>query len=117
MKEFVLLFRMDITNKEARPTKEQMNVYMQRWMQWINSIADKGQLVDGGNHFSRQGRVLKPKKQMVDTPYIADNNSVAGYIIVLVENLDEATKIARKCPILNGENTSVEIREVATLGE
>jgi len=35
----------------------------------------------------------------------------------LAESLDEATGIAEKCPILNGQNTSVEIREVATPGE
>ncbi|MBL7777896.1 MAG: hypothetical protein JNK66_06280 [Chitinophagales bacterium] len=39
---------------------------------------------------------------------------IAGYIIILAKNLDEATKIAKKCPILNGQNTSVEIRETAT---
>lgn len=117
MKKFVLLFRMDIANKEAQPTKEQMEIYMQQWMQWINEIADNEQLADGGNHFSRQGRVLKPNNQIADTPYIADNNSVAGYIIVLADNIDGATRIAEKCPILNGENTTVEIREVATPGE
>jgi hypothetical protein len=117
MKEFVLLFRMDIINKEAQPTKEQMKTYMQQWMEWINEIIDNDQLADGGNHFSRQGRVLKPNNIVVETPHISNNNSVAGYIIVLAKNLDEATKIANKCPILNGQNTSVEIREVAILGE
>ncbi len=52
MKEFVLLFRMNITTKEAQPTNEQMKIYMQKWIEWINYIADKGQLADGGNHFS-----------------------------------------------------------------
>jgi len=116
MKEFVLLFRMDVTNKESQTTKEQMKTYMQQWMLWINDIANKGQLADGGNHFSRQGRVLKAKNKEIKTPH-ADNNSVAGYIIVLADNLDSASKIASKCPILNGENTSVEIREVAVPGE
>jgi hypothetical protein len=117
MKEFVLLFRMDITNNEAQPTKEQMKNYMQQWMQWISYISDKGQLADGGNHFSRQGRVLKPNNEVVDTPLIENNVSIAGYIIVLAQNLDEATMIAKKCPILNGQNTSVEIRETATPGQ
>ncbi|MDP2235263.1 MAG: YciI family protein [Bacteroidales bacterium] len=116
MKEFILMFRMDITNQEAQPTKEQMETYMQQWMEWINEIADNDQLADGGNHFSRQGRVLKPKNEVVDTPLIENNVSVAGYIIVLADNLENATKIAKKCPILNGENTSVEIRETATPG-
>jgi hypothetical protein len=116
MKEFALLFRMNITTEEAQPSKEQMDIYMQTWMQWINDMADKGQLADGGNHFSKQGRVLRPKNEVVETPYIADNNSVAGYLIVLANNLDEATIIAQKCPILSGENTSVEIRELGTPG-
>ncbi|MDY0086773.1 MAG: hypothetical protein RBR84_12705 [Bacteroidales bacterium] len=116
MKEFVLLFRMDITTETAQPSKEQMEIYMQQWMGWINEIAAYGQLADGGNHFSRQGRVLKPNNQLLERPHTVENNSVAGYIIVLAESLDGATLIARKCPILNGQNTSVEIREVATPG-
>lgn len=116
MKEFVLLFRMDITNAEAQPTKKQMETYLQQWMSWINEIADNNQLADGGNHFSPQGRVLKPNNEVIEMPHIADDNSVAGYIIILADNLEEATKIAKKCPILNGQNTSVEIRKTATPG-
>ncbi len=117
MKEFVLLFRMDLTNKAAQPSKKQMEAYMQQWMSWINEIAGNDQLADGGNHFSGQGRVLKPNNEITETPHIADNNSITGYIIVLAKNLDEATKIAKKCPILKGQNTSVEIRETATPGK
>ncbi len=114
MKEYVLMFRMDITNPEAQPTKEQMKVYMQQWSNWINEIAENGFLADGGNHLSPEGRLLKPKNTMIDLPYISENNSIAGYIIILASSLDGATKIAEKCPILNGENTSVEIREIAS---
>ena len=108
---------MDITTKDSQPSKEQMNIYMQKWMEWINNIADKGQLADGGNHFSKQGRVLKPHNTVTEGPYVSDHNSVAGYIIIRAKNLNDATKLAAKCPILNGENTSVEIREIANAGE
>jgi hypothetical protein len=114
MREYVLIFRMDITSEEAQPGKEQMAVYMQQWTEWINDIAERGQLAEGGNHFSRHGRVLKPQNIVIDSPYIADHNSVAGYILIMADNLDGATRIAEKCPILNGQNTSVEIREVGT---
>lgn len=117
MKEFVLMFRMDITTKDTQPLKEQMNIYMQQWMAWINNIDGKGQLADGGNHFTKQGRVLKPHNSVIEGPYVSDNNSVAGYIIIMAKSLNDATKIAEKCPILNGENTSVEIREVGNAGE
>jgi hypothetical protein len=117
MKQFVLLFRMDITNQKAQPTKAQMDSYMRKWMQWIDEIASNAQLADGGNHFSRGGRVLKPNNVLIEGPHVASSNSIAGYIILRAEHLDEATRIAKKCPILNGKNTSVEIREVATPGQ
>lgn len=113
MKEFLLLFRMDITSPEAQPTDEQMEIYMEQWMEWIDEIADNDQLGEGGHHLSKQGRVIKSNNETIETPYIAEKISVAGYILVLAKNLDEATTIAKKCPILNGPNTSVEIRETA----
>lgn len=116
MKEFVLLFRMDITNEKVQPTKEQMKIYMQQWTVWINKISENGQLADGGNHFSKEGRVLKPNGEIIEKPHTADDISVAGYLIILADNMNEAIKIAKKCPILNGENTSVEIRETAQPG-
>ena len=112
MKEFVLLFRMDITNKEVQPTEEQMKGYMTQWMSWIDSIAKQKQLVDGGNHLSRSGKVLRPNNKIAEGPYTKDNESVAGYIIILAKNSDDAIRIASKCPILEGKGTSVEVREV-----
>lgn len=93
-----------------------MELYMQQWMSWINEIEAIGQLANGGNHFSREGRVLKPKGEITNLPFIEDNMSVAGYIIITAANMEDAIKIAAKCPILNGNHTSVEIRETALPG-
>ena len=116
MKQFVLLFRMDLTTKKVQPTKPQLEIYMEQWITWITSISDQGQLADGGNHFSKQGRVLRPNKSASNRPYVSEDNSVAGYIIVNAKDLNGASKLAEKCPILKGKNTSVEIREVASPG-
>jgi len=116
MKEFVLLFRMDITTPEVQPTPEQMEGYMKDWMEWINDISSRGQLADGGNHLSSSGTVLRSKNRLKEEPYTSDNESVSGYIIILAENKDDAVSIARKCPILRGEGTSVEVRETETPG-
>lgn len=70
MNEFILLFWMDITSKEAQPSKNQMNIYMQQWMNWINEIANNNQFADGGNHFSKVGRVLKPNNEVIETPIL-----------------------------------------------
>ena len=116
MKEFVLLFRMDITTPEAQPTPEQMEIYMKDWMEWINDISTCGQLADGGNHLSNQGTVLISNQRLTEEPYTSNNESVTGYIIILAENRNDAVSIARKCPILQGEGTSVDVRETATPG-
>jgi hypothetical protein len=114
MKEFVLIFRMDIISKDAQPTEEQMIVYMEQWMNWIDNISKKGQLAEGGNHLSADGKVLRPNNMMSDGPYAVNNESVAGYIIILAKDINDAILIAKKCPILQGEGTSVEVRETAT---
>ncbi len=116
MKEYALLFRMDITTPEKQPSQEQMVTYMQQWMEWVQYIDSKGQLSEGGNHFSKAGRVLKPNQSVTEGPHVSENNSVAGYLIVTAKDLNDATALAEKCPILKGENTSVEIRELGTLG-
>jgi hypothetical protein len=115
MKKYILLFRLDILTKEAQPSKEQMEVFMQQWMKWLDGISQKGQLAEGGNHLQYSGKVIKPGKVILDKPYSANSESIAGYIVILAKNMDEAVLIAEKCPILNGsDKNSVEIRETAT---
>jgi len=113
MKDYVLMFRMDITTAQVQPRPEQMKLYMDQWMTWVNGIASSGRLADGGNHFSREGKVLKPHNTLTDGPYTAGRESVAGYLIILAKDMNEAVSIAENCPILAGEGTSVEIRETA----
>ena len=116
MKEFVLLFRMDITTEEAQPSAAQMEWYMAEWMAWINRIAGKGQLAAGGNHLAREGKLLKPNEVIIDGPYISNRESVAGYILILAKDMDDAIGMAKECPILKGEGTSVEVRQVSAAG-
>jgi hypothetical protein len=113
MKEFVLIFRMDITTEEIQPSPDQMKLYMAQWMEWINDISSHEQLATGGNHLSRSGKVLRPGNVMADGPYTVNRESVAGYIVIHAKDIADAVRIASKCPILQGEGTSVEVRETA----
>jgi hypothetical protein len=117
MKDYVLMFRMDITTAGAQPTAQQMKVYMKQWEQWINGIESRGNLAEGGNHFSREGKVLKPHNTITDGPYTAGNESVVGYLVIHAKDMKDAVSMAEKCPILAGEGTSVEIRETASPGQ
>jgi hypothetical protein len=114
MKEFVLIFRMDILTPEAQPDAEQMREYMSHWMAWINHISARGRLAEGGNHMLPAGKVLRKGVQVSDGPYVVNNESVAGYIIILACDEADALSIAKECPILQGEGTSVELRQAAS---
>lgn len=111
MHSFALIFRMDLS-PEAQPSSEQMARYMASWGEWIAWIESEDRLEDG-NHFQPTGAVLRGGGVVEKTPHVASKESVAGYILVRAKDQQDALRIARRCPILEGEGTSVEVREVA----
>ncbi|WP_379163055.1 YciI family protein [Paenibacillus sp. sgz5001063] len=113
MHTFLFVFRMDITTMEAQPTPVQMQAYMEQWGEWISSLAAQDRLAVGGNHLSAEGRVLRPHGITTVGPYTEHKESVAGYILVNAEDMEEAVQLAKDCPILLGEGTSVEVRPIA----
>ena len=110
MKEFLFVFRADYkTMPQASP--EQMQANTQRWMNWIAGIAAQGKLADRGNRLVNTGNVLKSDGIISDGPYTEIKESILGYSIVKAASLEEATALAKDCPILSfGGN--VEIREI-----
>jgi hypothetical protein len=66
---------------------------MGAWNKWFDSIADRQ--VDRG-HFP-SGREISHAGTK-DLPFAKD--SITGYTLIKAENLDEAEKIARECPIV-----------------
>jgi hypothetical protein len=115
MKEYILFFRLDILTKKSQPTPKEMKNYMQQWEQWISAIEEKNQLADGGHHLQYSGKLIRPSHKITNEPYSANKESIAGYLIILARDMDDAVSIAEKCPILlGGDKNSVEIRETAS---
>lgn len=115
MKQFMLIFRMDLETAAVQPSQDQLDRYMVDWMNWIGSIAESDLLADGGNHLARSGCVLR-KGSVQQSLYSANQESVAGYILIRSKDTAQAVEIASRCPILNGDGTSVEVRELAPPG-
>jgi hypothetical protein len=113
MKEYLLIFRMNITSPEMQPSDEQKTEYMNQWNAWMAKVL--GKKITSGNHLSQIGKVLSYGNTETDGPYESDGQSVAGYFVIKVKDFDEALYLARQCPILSGKNTSVEVRAIATL--
>ena len=110
MKEFMMIFRNDVSGGGSRPSEEQMQLIMSDWQSWIKGIAANGKF-SGTNRLYPEGRTLKPGNIVTDGPYAEVKEMIGGYLIVKADSLEEAVKMAESCPnIKYGGN--VEVRTV-----
>lgn len=116
MKDFLLVFRRDFMNKEAQPSPEQMQNMMKSWEDWMGSLAAQNKLVSSGSRLASQGKVVKPGKIVVDGPYVEIKEAIGGYIIVRASSIEEASELAKDCPILQIKG-NVEVRPVIAIGD
>lgn len=76
-------------------TEAETAAVMQAWGVWYGQLGEA--LVDGGNPFTPAAKTIASDGTVSDTPaeYLA-----SGYSIIKAESLDEATELAKGCPIL-----------------
>jgi hypothetical protein len=114
MKEFILFFKAnykDIEGVSAQETRERNN----RWMDWIDELVDKNHLAEGGNHLAPNGKVLWRDGKIIHEAVSENKESILGYLLVLASSFDEAVELAKGCPILPKDGTSVEVREISNM--
>ena len=114
MDEYLIIMRLDLLTKEAQPSPEQMQQYMKMYQDWVNTIVAKDKFI-GGKGLSTEGKVIKFDHVVTDGPFAEIKESIAGFIIIKATSFDDATAIAKECPILGGKGNSVEVRKVASI--
>jgi hypothetical protein len=114
MEEYILFMRLDLLTKEAQPSPEQLQVYMKQYQDWVGGIAAQNKFA-GGKGLSTEGKVLKYNNVMTDGPFAEIKESIAGFIIIKAESLEDAVSMAKGCPILNGEGNTVEVRKISAV--
>ena len=75
--------------------------HMQKWMQWMESLAQKGIMVAGEPLQPTGKQVNGSKKIVTDGPFIEAKELVGGYLIVNAKDLDDAVEISKSCPIFD----------------
>jgi hypothetical protein len=116
MEEYIILMRLDLITREARPSPEQLQVYMQQYQQWIDGIMAAGKFV-GGKGLSTEGKVIRHGRVVTDGPFAEVKESIAGFITIRAAGFDDAVALASACPILNGAGNSVEVRRITMRDE
>jgi hypothetical protein len=113
MKEFLLLFRSDLTNMPQR-SPEEAQAATRRWIDWIQNLAAQNQLIDKGNRLSSSGKVVKANNVVINGPYTEIKESLGGYTLIKAASYEAAVDLVKDCPILLVGGT-VEIREISPL--
>ena len=107
----MLIFRHEDGKKVASP--EQIQVWMKQTMDWIGGIAARNKFTEGNGLFFDDARVVWPNNVVTNGPFGEIKETLAGYIIVKADSVEEAVAFAKGCPVLQGEGNSVEVRRIA----
>jgi hypothetical protein len=92
--EYMLLFRG--TDWDRGLSTEEIQNVMSRWIAWFDRLTEQGK-ARAGQPLTDQGKVISGKKgqTILDGPFAESKETVAGYILLQVDNLDEAVEIAK----------------------
>jgi hypothetical protein len=110
MTEYMYLIR---GGNAVRATKSpaQLQAELQKWAVWIEQLAKAGKFT-AGDPLAQGGKVVTgSKKTVTDGPFAEAKDLVGGYLIVKAASLEEATEMARGCPIFENDGT-VEVRAI-----
>lgn len=111
MNQYLLLFRRD-AGFQLSP--DQMQKITKPWMDWIGSIAAQNKLADRGNRLDSSGKVVKPNNVVTDGPYVELKEALGGYTVVKTNSIEDATELAKGCPIL-AVGGCVEVRQIVSV--
>ena len=105
--DYLLLFRG--VDWHSRLSPEEIQTTMTAWMAWFNRLVDQGRC-KGGQSLGPEGKVVAGKAGSVsDGPFAESKETVAGYFLLHVRDIEEALAIAKECPAL-AYGMTVEVR-------
>jgi hypothetical protein len=76
----------------------------EEWGKWFGELGDK--LVDAGNPFAEGGQAVYDGGVMA-----IQDKPATGYSIVTADSMDEATELAKGCPLMSAKDGAVGVYE------
>lgn len=106
---FMLIFRFT-PDFNYQPTAEEQTETHQQWGKFIGNIALKEKLVST-YQLGFEGKQITQDLAVTDGISVNENQTLGGNMVVRANSLEEATEMAKDCPILAIGGT-VEIRSI-----
>ena len=114
MNDFLLIFRRDSTAGQTQQSAAQLQDWMKEWQDWMGGIAAQNKLVNQGNRLDQDGQVVKAGGIVTNGPYVEVKEAIGGYSIIRAESPEEASEMAKGCPIWR-VGGSVEVRAIMAM--
>ncbi|MBQ4845262.1 hypothetical protein J8L98_17370 [Pseudoalteromonas sp. MMG013] len=112
MNEFMLIYKGGDPDWMANTTEQDMAKSMEKWGQWMAQLEATQQLVSGGSPLDYSGKRLSNDKVETDIAAAEFKELVSGYSIIRANNINDATTLAKSCPIFDYPGVEVEIRQI-----
>ena len=97
MNQFLVIVR---GSDHSTVTPEAMQARMQLFGEWVQKVLD-GRYVSGAPLEDYDARLLKSKTEVLtDGPFLESKEMISGYFIINANDIDEATDLTSKCPLL-----------------
>ncbi|MDQ3199549.1 MAG: YciI family protein [Verrucomicrobiota bacterium] len=96
---YILFFRNSGPENYAHLSAEERQRLVTRWNAWYDDLAAAGKAIDGTPLELETRIVAGPRgERVVDGPFAEAKEAIGGYVMLAVDNLEEATALAQKHP-------------------
>ena len=111
MNKYMLILFEDSKGYEGMsPEDYQKEIEMH--MKWMEELGDH---YDSGEPLEHDAKTIKGTEMVVsDGPYIEAKEMVGGFYMIHAESLEQATELAKGCPVLRLGGT-IEVRQVMVI--
>lgn len=111
--EYLLLIRGTHWTNGMSPTELQQ--VMTDFYAWVDRLGQAG-IHRGAQPLMEEGKIVSGPKgaSVTDGVFAESKEAIAGYFRIAVDSMDEAVRIAQKCPILK-YGATIEVRPIADL--
>jgi len=99
MKDFIIFIREDLSRIPTL-TEEEFQKEIGEYTDWVEEMSKTGNYV-AGDPLDTEGRYIYKDNIKSDGPFIESKEAISGYVIIKASNMEEASKLARKCPIFS----------------
>ncbi len=90
--------------------------HLARWNAWTRSLHAGREMTGQPLTHPPTGNTVRGRERTVtDGPYAESKDLVSGIVVLEAASLEEASELARGCPILEFEDGSVEVRPMLDL--